>query len=109
MSREPLGRSPELQLAISRGQMEQTCPDCGRWQAASYYCSWCFRVMRPVDYYRNPKSADAKSVRAARMPATVPANPPPEYRRSQRDWPKAWGEWPGEPASGSESHLPAPI
>jgi hypothetical protein len=84
--------SAETRELLQRGKLEQTCPDCGRWEAASYYCSWCARVMTAADWYRNGD----KIQRAARMPKAAPANPPSEYRHSLLNWPKAWGKYPGE-------------
>lgn len=43
----------ELALAHQRGKLEQSCPDCGRWEAASASCSKCFRAMGPADWYPN--------------------------------------------------------
>jgi hypothetical protein len=84
--------SPETTALLQGGKLEQTCPDCGRWSAASSYCSWCFRAMSPTDWYRNGDPAE----RAARMPQTAPLNPPSEYRHSLSSWPKSWGKYPGK-------------
>jgi predicted amidophosphoribosyltransferase len=67
----------ELRAALQAGKLEQTCPDCGRWSAATAYCSRCFRPMTEADYYRNGNTAE----RSARMPhkatqsAVAPRNP----------------------------------
>jgi hypothetical protein len=84
--------SADAQAQLQAGKLEQMCPDCGRWSAATHYCSWCFRPMGPDDWYRNGDQAQ----RAARMPMTVPANPPSEYRHSLASWPESWGAYPGE-------------
>jgi hypothetical protein len=71
---------------LQLGDLEQCCPDCGRWEAAHYYCSWCLRSMGPGDWYPN---GDVER-RYARFPASAPENPPTEYR-TVRDWPTRWG------------------
>ena len=91
-AREPIEMSAETRELLQRGKLEQTCPDCGRWEAASWYCSWCARAMAPADWYRNGD----KVQRAARMPKVAPAVAPSEYRHSLLNWPKAWGKYPGE-------------
>jgi hypothetical protein len=82
----------ETAAQLQAGKLEQMCPDCGRWSAATHYCSWCFRSMGPADWYRNGDKAQ----RAARMPKAAPANPPSEYRHSLSQWPPKWGPYPGE-------------
>ncbi|HEX5467077.1 MAG TPA: hypothetical protein VFW92_10440 [Candidatus Limnocylindrales bacterium] len=77
------------------GPLEQTCPDCGRWEAAGSYCSWCGRPMDEADHYRNAKGDGDERERSRHRPTTAPANPPPEYRDTKRAWPEAWGPWPG--------------
>jgi hypothetical protein len=75
---------------LLKGRLEQMCPDCGRWEAAHRYCSWCLRRMGPDDWYRN---SDLEQ-RHGRMPKSCPARPPSEYLNQERDWPKAWGPYP---------------
>lgn len=97
MSREPIEMTAQMADDLDHGRLEMTCVDCGRWSAADWWCSWCFRPMVPaVDWYHNPRSHDAAAQRAARMPKVAPANPPSEYRVNFAHWPKAWGKFPGE-------------
>ena len=97
----------ELLRALQDGRLEQTCPRCGRWEAAGWYCSWCFAPMEPArDWYgaegrgdtpteRSADSARRKAEqRAARLPQVAPDPAPPEYRESAASWPSA-GRWPG--------------
>ncbi len=89
--------SPETAALLQAGKLEQCCPSCGRWEAAGWACSWCSRPMSEADWYRNGDEAE----RAARMPASAPANPPSEYRRAFRPeygdgWPPQWGPNPFE-------------
>ena len=82
------------------GRLEQTCPACGRWEAAGATCSWCSRRMTATDWYENK---DGTNERARRMPTTAPADPPTEYRRTYRPeygdgWPPTWGTNPYKPA-----------
>jgi hypothetical protein len=77
---------------LQAGKLEQTCPACGRCEAAHWACSWCFRQTGPDDWYHNGKTEQ----RAARMPRTAPGNPPSEYRDAAAKWPKAWGPYPGK-------------
>lgn len=69
---------------------EQMCPNCGRWEAAHRYCSWCFRPMTEADWYRNGDATERQS----RMPKEAPADPPLEYIHSANHWPKTWGPYP---------------
>lgn len=39
--------------ALRMGKLEQSCPDCGRWEAAGLYCTGCRRPMGPLDWYTN--------------------------------------------------------
>jgi len=108
MSREPIEMTAEMADDLEHGRLEMTRVDCGRWSAADWFCSWRFRKMPPAtDWYRNPKSAEAAATRAARMPRVAPANPPPEYRVCLRDWPKAWGRFPGVPHGSRRPPLKA--
>ncbi len=47
---------------LQRGKLEQSCPDCGRWEAAGSYCSKCYRPMGAVDWYRNGDQTRRRSV-----------------------------------------------
>jgi len=78
--------TPETALLLERGKLEQTCRTCGRWEAAHFACSWCWRPTGPDDWYRNGDLAE----RHGRMPATPPPNPPLECR-DIRQWPAKWG------------------
>ena len=87
--REPLAITPQLEHRLQRGELEQTCRACGRWQAACSYCSWCLTPIDPADWYANGDTAQ----RRMRMPKAKPENPPLEYR-SVAHWPHAWGPCP---------------
>jgi hypothetical protein len=81
--------SPEIAKALEAGKLEQTCPACGRWEAAHWYCSWCSRPTGPADWYRNGDREE----RASRMPKAAPADPPSELL-DLRTWPARWGPIP---------------
>ncbi len=38
---------------LEAGRLEQRCPDCGRAEAAGYYCTGCGRVTTEADWYPN--------------------------------------------------------
>ncbi len=99
------GVPPDVQAQLQAGKLEQTCSACGRWSAATRYCSWCFLPMGPADWYPNRDQAQ----RAARMPTTAPANPPNEYRHSVRDWPAHWGPYPGEVRGSAPRDAQTPV
>jgi hypothetical protein len=74
----------ETQKLLEAGKLEQTCPACGRWEAASFYCSLCARPMSPADWYRNGLVAEREArrplqnaPRAAQTPPT--AKPEPKH------------------------------
>ena len=99
-------------------RLEQTCPACGRWEAAGSFCSWCGRPTGPADWYANN---DVEARRAHRPPER-PADPASEYLGSERDWPPEWGAYPrqkpprdpgtrgmaGRPRRGGVPHREAP-
>ncbi len=63
----------EIALAHQRGRLEQSCPACGRWEAAGGYCTACGRPMTAADWYQNgdqARRAVARQVepRAAQTP-----------------------------------------
>ena len=41
--------TPELVRLWRQGKLDQECPKCGRLQAASHYCSKCFRATTLAD------------------------------------------------------------
>jgi hypothetical protein len=84
------------------GRLEQMCPDCGRWEAAGFVCSWCGRPMVEV-VYGNQDLIE----RQARMPKTAPTNPPSEYD-SPSTWPEGWGPFP-RPAGACQTPLKDPL
>lgn len=84
------GLSSEIAKALVAGKLEQTCPACGRWEAAHSYCSWCLRPMGSADWYRNSDLAE----RHRRRPTAAPANPSSEYLGGAANWPAAWGPFP---------------
>lgn len=43
---------------LREGHLEQTCPECGRWEAAGAYCSGCWHPMTASDYYQNGDQAE---------------------------------------------------
>ena len=85
----PPNLSPEIATALRAGKLEQMCPDCGRWSAATWRCSWCFRAIGPADWYLNGDLEE----RAARLPKAAPANPPSDLL-DLRTWPARWGPIP---------------
>jgi hypothetical protein len=60
--------------------MEQTCPDCGRWEAAGAYCTFCYRPMTKADYYRNGDKKE-RLARAPQKPPVIPTTPLHRGRR----------------------------
>ena len=80
------GATPDVMRLLLGGKLEQTCPACGRWEAAHWYCSWCWSKTGPADWYRNYDFAE----RNARRPAEPPDKPPSEYRETPARWPKEW-------------------
>lgn len=57
---------------LRNSKLEQSCPDCGRWEAAGSYCSGCYRPMTAADWYPNG-TKDARAVahqRAAEIART---------------------------------------
>jgi len=78
--------SPEVLKLLRAGKLEQSCPDCGRWSAASRCCSWCFRPMGPNDWYADRDLTE----RRARRPSRPPANPPCEDLVSRLHWHRKW-------------------
>jgi hypothetical protein len=87
----PMPTDPVVVMELHHaGKLEQTCSICGRWEAATWSCSWCLASSGPAQWYRN---GDLKQ-RHERMPTTAPADPPIEYVGSERDWPATWGPYP---------------
>jgi hypothetical protein len=95
--------SPEIAKALVAGKLEQMCPACGRWSAATWTCSWCFRAMEPTDWYLN----GGREERAGRMPKAAPANPPSELL-DLRTWPARWGPIPRQRPAG-QARTPAKL
>jgi hypothetical protein len=77
--------------ARATGRLEQTCPRCGRCEAASDYCSYGLRTMSDAGWYPNGTAAE----RHRRMPAVPPTDVPFEYRK-RAHWPGRWGPYPTE-------------
>jgi len=75
--------------ALRQGHLEQTCPDCHRWEAAGRYCSGCFRRMTEADYYPNQdhveRAARGAIVDNAAARAARPATPPKRGRKQKSD------------------------
>ena len=88
--------------ALGAGKLEQTCPVCGRWEAAHWYCSWCLRPMCSGDWYRNCDLAE----RRRRRPTSAPINPPSEYLTSASNWPSVWGPLPRLPKPARQPQPP---
>jgi hypothetical protein len=93
---------PELAKALEAGKLEQTCRTCGRWEAASFLCSWCRRPTGPDDWYRNSDVAE----RRGRMPAVAPVDPPIEYLAGAANWPAPWGPFPRRQKPGRKPGTP---
>lgn len=68
--------TPETARLLQAGKLEKTCPDCGRTEAASPYCSLCFYVMESGDWYRNHDMA-----RRAEARQDAPQNPSTRVKR----------------------------
>lgn len=66
----------ELRKLLEQGKLEQTCPDCGRKEAAGSYCTRCLRPMNLQDFCRPKRTAaqDAafKASRANRLKKSAP-------------------------------------
>ncbi len=80
---------------LAAGRLSQTCPRCGRSEAAHWYCSWCVRPMTPANWYEDKRGSDEA---ARRMPKTAPADPPTELREH---WPPSWGPKPRQKAASA--------
>jgi hypothetical protein len=61
--------------------LEQACFDCGRWEAAHWYCSGCFLPTGPDDWY--PWGSDTARRQAARAAATQKGHTPPKRPRGR--------------------------
>jgi hypothetical protein len=62
--------------------LEQACTDCGRWEAAGYYCTWCYLPTAPADWY--PWGSDTARRAAARAAAAGEAQTPPKRLRGRQ-------------------------
>jgi hypothetical protein len=74
---------------LQAGRLEQTCPACGRWEAAGAYCTGCGRPTGPADWYANGDQAERERRGAVRdtlqARAAKPRTPPKQGRgRSRR-------------------------
>jgi hypothetical protein len=59
------------------GKLEQACGNCGRWEAAGFYCTGCAAPMTEADWYPNGDE-DRRAVahaRAAVIRAAAPKRP----------------------------------
>jgi hypothetical protein len=56
---------PETRAALQAGRLEQTCPDCGRHEAAGHHCSGCTRRMGPEDWSRGTATEAQLAARRA--------------------------------------------
>jgi hypothetical protein len=61
--------------------LEQACFDCGRWEAAHFYCSRCFLPTGPDDWY--PWGSDTARRQAARAAAAEKGHTPPKRPRGR--------------------------
>lgn len=43
----------DLDARLRGRKLEQSCPNCARWEAAGPYCTGCLRPMLSSDWYRN--------------------------------------------------------
>lgn len=57
------------ELAARDERPSQTCPDCGRDEAAHWYCSGCFLPMGPADWIANPSRKSQGESGGARVHA----------------------------------------
>jgi hypothetical protein len=71
--------------------LEQACFDCGRWEAAGFYCSWCFLPMGPEDWY--PWGSDTARRASARAAAAEKGHTPPKRPRGRPCRSVAQSEW----------------
>ena len=49
--------TPETMKLCQDGRLSQTCPSCGRDEAAGWYCTGCARPTGPAEWYRPAASA----------------------------------------------------
>jgi hypothetical protein len=49
--------------AALAGRVSQRCPDCGRAEAAHFYCSGCFLPMGLADWYHETATSEQKAAR----------------------------------------------
>ena len=76
----PVHVDPATLTLLQQGKLEKACPDCGRWEAASFYCTGCLRPMGPADWYAN---GDLERRKAALALAPQKAQTPGKGRRGR--------------------------
>lgn len=66
---------PDVARELADKRLSKTCPDCGRAEAASWYCSGCYLPMDHTDWHRETRAAsptDASQVGGGpEVPETV--------------------------------------
>ena len=71
---EQRGNVTASDLAARAGRPWKTCPDCGRFESATWICSGCFLPMGPADWTTLPaedgRGASLVAARAKRASAT---------------------------------------
>jgi hypothetical protein len=61
------------ELTALEGHLSQRCPDCGRPEAAHFYCSGCYLPMGLADWFRAEASPTQKDAMAASRAKRHPA------------------------------------
>ena len=96
MSARPI--PAELAADLQAGRLEKACSHCGRWEAASRYCTGCYRPSDPSSWYRN---GDQGRREEARQKAASRSGTPPKAGSR----PSEPGGWPKGGTSGRLNHI----
>ena len=47
----------ETKRLLAEGKLEQTCPACGEWSAATWHCFACFEETGPATWHKGHQPA----------------------------------------------------